>query len=90
MAICSRVDTDWSLLGTITEIRPNCTYTVLTNQGSTLTRNRRYLQPAPPPVGHYPSEASDEPNPTSTANPLGRRHVGLRDPYNLRKKCPKN
>jgi hypothetical protein len=90
VAIRSRVDSDWSLLGTITEIRPNRTYTVLTDQGSALTRNRRYLRPAPPPAGHHPSEATDEPNPTSTVNPLGGRHVGLRDPYNLRKRRPKN
>ena len=47
IAIRSLVDSNWSLLGTITEIRPNRSYTVLTNQGSTLTRNRRYLRPAP-------------------------------------------
>ena len=34
MAICSRIDSEWSLLITITEIRPNCTYTVSTNRGS--------------------------------------------------------
>ena len=85
----SCLDSDWSLLGTITEIRPNRTYTVLTDQGSTLTRNRRYLRPAPQPAAHHPSEAADKPNPTPTADSLGGRHVGLRDPYYLRKRCPK-
>ena len=75
VAIRSRVDSKWSLLGTVTEIRPNRTYTVLTDQGSTLTRNRRYLRPAPPPP--HKSPATDEQNLTSTANPLGGRHVGL-------------
>ena len=88
VAIRSRVDSNWSLLGTVTEIRPNRTYAVLTDQGSTLTRNRRYLRPAPPPS--HKSPATDEQNLTSTANPMGGRHVGLRDPYNLRKRCTKN
>ena len=83
VAIRSRVDSDWSLLGTVTEIRPNRTYTVLTDQGSTLTRNRRYLRPAP---ASHKSPAIDEQNLTPTANPLGGRHVGLRNPYNLRKR----
>ena len=88
VAIRSRVDSNWSLLGTVTEIRPNCTYTVLTDQGSTLIRNRRYLRPAPPPS--HKSPATDEQNLTPTANPLGGRYMGLRDPYNLRKRYPKN
>ncbi|CAB3997603.1 PREDICTED: uncharacterized protein K02A2.6-like [Paramuricea clavata] len=90
VAIRSRVDFDWSLLGTIAEIKPNRTYIVLTDQGSTLTRNRRYLRPASSPAGNNTSEANDEQNPNPTTNPLGGRHVGLRDPYNLRKRCPKN
>jgi hypothetical protein len=90
VAIRSRVDSDWSLLGTIAEIKPNRTYIVLTDQGSTLTRNRRYLRPAPSPAGNNTSQANDEQNPTPTTNPLGGRHVGLRDQYNLRKRCPKN
>ena len=74
VAIRSRVDSNWSLLGTVTEIRPNRTYAVLTDQGSTLTRNRRYLRPAPPPS--HKSPATDEQDLTSTANPMGGRHVG--------------
>ena len=87
VAIRSRVDSNWSLLGTVTEIRTNRSYTVLTDQGSTLTRNRRYLQPAAPPS--HKSPATDEQNLTPTPSPLRGRHVGLRDPYNLRKRCPK-
>ena len=90
VAIRSRVDSDWSLLGTIAEIKPNRTYIVLTDQGSKLTRNRRYLRPAPSPAGNNTSQANDEQNSSPTTNPLGGRHVGLRDPYNLRKRCPKN
>ena len=88
VAIRSRFDSNWSLLGTVTEIRPNRTYTVLTDQGSTLTRNRRQLLPAPPPF--HKSPATDEQSLTPTVNPLGGRHVGLRDPYNLRNRCSKN
>ena len=40
VAIRSRVDTDWSLLGTVLEIRPNRTFAVQTEQGSVLIRNR--------------------------------------------------
>ena len=69
VAIRSLVDSNWSLLGTVTEIRPNRTYTVLTDQASTLTRNRRYLRPAPLPS--HKSPATDGQNLTPTANPLG-------------------
>ena len=37
VAIRSRIDSNRSLLGTIAKIRPNRTYTVLTDRGSTLT-----------------------------------------------------
>jgi hypothetical protein len=90
VAIRSRVDSNRSVLGTIAEIKPNRIYIVLTDQGSTLTRNRRYLIPAPPPTGNNTSQANDEQNPSPTTNPLGGRHVGLRDPYNLRKRYPKH
>ena len=46
VAIRSRTDTDWSLLGTILELRPHRTFLVPTDQGSVLIRNRRYLRPA--------------------------------------------
>lgn len=44
VAIRSRNDTDWSLLGTVIEIRPNCTFAVETDRGSVLIRNRKYLK----------------------------------------------
>ena len=48
---------------------------------SLATAVRICLRPAPLPS--HKSPATDEQNPTPTANPLGGRHVGLRDPYNL-------
>ena len=44
VAIRSRVDSDWSLLGTVLEIRPNRTFAVQTDRGSVLIRNRKYLK----------------------------------------------
>ena len=35
---------DWSLLGTVLEIRPNRTFAVQTDRGSVLIRNRKYLK----------------------------------------------
>ena len=46
VAIRSRTDTDWSLLGTILELRAHRTFLVQTGQGSVLIRNRGYLRPA--------------------------------------------
>ena len=43
VAARSRVDTDWSLLGTVLEITPNRTFAVQTDRGSVLIRNRKYL-----------------------------------------------
>ena len=44
VAIRSRKDKDWSLLGTVIEIRPNRTFAVQTDRGSVLIRNRKYLK----------------------------------------------
>ena len=46
VAIPSRTDTDWSVLGTILEVRPHRTFLVQTDHGSVLIQNRRYLRPA--------------------------------------------
>ena len=46
VAIRSRTDTDWSLLGTILELHPHHTFLVQTDQGSVLIRYRRYLRRA--------------------------------------------
>ena len=88
VAIRSHIDSNRSLLGTVTEIRSNRTYTVLTDRGSTLTPNRGNLRPATPPS--HKSPATDEQNPTLTAHPLGGRHAGLRNPFNLKKRYHKN
>ena len=94
VAIRSRTDTDWSLLGTIIKIRENCTYSVMTDQGSTLTRNRKYLRPAPSldipstsKTNHSPADAED---PFPQTHPLGGRHGGLRDSNNLRERHARN
>ena len=46
VAIHSRTDTDWSLLGTILKLRPHRTFLVQPVQCSVLIRNRRNLRPA--------------------------------------------
>ena len=45
VATRSRTDPDWSLLGTILELRLHHTFVVQTDKGSVLIRNRRYLKP---------------------------------------------
>ena len=45
VATRSRTDPDWSLLGTILELRLHRTFVVQTEKGSVLIRNRRYLKP---------------------------------------------
>ena len=44
VAIRSRKDKDWSLLGTVIEIRPNRTFAVQTDRGSVLIRKTKYLK----------------------------------------------
>ena len=44
VAIHFHKDNDWSLLGTVIEIRRNRTFAVLTDRCSVLIRNRKYLK----------------------------------------------
>ena len=91
VAIHSRVNTDWSLRGTIMEIGENHTYSVLTDQRSTLIHNRKYLCPVPSRQECLtPTEATSQlenPEPPPQVNTCSwrRGHGALRDPYPQRK-----
>ena len=96
VAIRSRVDTDWSLRGTIVEIGENHTYSVLTDQGSILMRNRKYLRPAPSwhecsaPIEATTQLESPEPPPPVNTRSWRREHGVLRDLYPQRQRNTRN